>query len=136
MLDHFAYLFLVCDFSGYDKRQVHRPAFYRCGDSIGIRTRVAAVRGRSLNRLTIEPYSSLIILHFLFFSSSFFNFPCFMHLSAPFQHINRFISPQAIIFPELPDGCVVKSSGFACTITVLPIISSTQYLFMRNICSE
>lgn len=25
------------------------------GDSIGIRTRVAAVRGRSLDRLTIEP---------------------------------------------------------------------------------
>ena len=41
------------------------------GDSIGIRTRVAAVRGRSLNRLTIEPYSSLIILYFQIFSRAF-----------------------------------------------------------------
>lgn len=31
------------------------------GDSTGIRTRVAAVRGRSLDRLTIEPCHLLII---------------------------------------------------------------------------
>ena len=41
------------------------------GDSIGIRTRVAAVRGRSLDRLTIEPCTSLIILYFYFFSRHF-----------------------------------------------------------------
>ena len=41
------------------------------GDSIGIRTRVAAVRGRSLDRLTIEPCTSLIILYFYFFIAHF-----------------------------------------------------------------
>ena len=40
------------------------------GDSIGIRTRVAAVRGRSLDRLTIEPCTSLIILYFYFVVTS------------------------------------------------------------------
>lgn len=43
-------------------------------------------------------------------------------LSFPFHPI--WISPQAIFFPELPAGCVVKSSGPLWTTTVRPITSA------------
>lgn len=34
--------------------------------------------------------------------------------------------------PEFPLGCVVKSSGCECIITVLPIISFTVNLFIKT----
>lgn len=40
---------------------------------------------------------------------------------------------QAIFLPELPDGCVAKSSAFSCMIIVLPIISSTLNRSVMNI---
>lgn len=40
------------------------------------------------------------------------------------------ITPQAILPSELPDGCVVKSSGFAWMITVLPI---TSFILNRSV---
>ena len=39
---------------------------------------------------------------------------------------------QAIFLPEFPLGCVVKSSGCECIITVLPIISFTVNLFIKT----
>ena len=42
------------------------------------------------------------------------------------------ISPQAIFSPALPDGCVVKSSGFKWTITVFPRTSRTENRSVRK----
>ena len=36
------------------------------------------------------------------------------------------ITPQAIFIPAFPDGCVRKSSGASCMITVRPTISSIE----------
>ena len=47
------------------------------GDSTGIRTRVAAVRGRSLDRLTIEPHLLLLYIKRQTFSS--INFRIFLY---------------------------------------------------------
>ncbi len=33
------------------------------------------------------------------------------------------MTPQPIFAPEFPEGCVVKSSGFSCMMTALPMIS-------------
>lgn len=44
------------------------------------------------------------------------------------------ITPHPILAPLLPDGCVVKSSGIACTITLLPMISETSKVSVRKDC--
>ncbi len=43
------------------------------------------------------------------------------------------IIPQAILFPEFPEGCVVKSSGLSWIITVVPMISLTVKRSVKNI---
>lgn len=43
------------------------------------------------------------------------------------------ITPQAIFSPALPEGEVVKSSGEAWIITVLPMISRRVNLLVKNI---
>ncbi len=56
------------------------------------------------------------------------NFPPSLTWSAPFSlshsPTHSWISPQAIISPLSPDGCVLKSSGFIWMTTVLPTTSS------------
>ncbi len=42
------------------------------GDSYRIRTDVAAVRGRSLNHLTNEPYNYYIVTYNFYFVNTFF----------------------------------------------------------------
>jgi len=44
----------------------------------------------------------------------------------------RTIWPHAILFPEFPDGWVLKSSGDEWTMTVRPMISFTENLSVIN----
>ena len=63
------------NFNGYENRQVNDLPIFISGDSTGNRTRVTAVKGRCLDRLTMEPYHTFFIIHiFGSFASIFYGF--------------------------------------------------------------